>query len=53
MERLYKIEYENTVTGERGDMGFAPCPHKQACALLSKLTPYTWRRLYLVDVSNG
>lgn len=52
MERLYKIECENTVTGNRMDMGFAPCPHKQACILLGKLTHYPWRRLYLVEVSN-
>lgn len=26
--RLHKIECENTTTGERVDMGFAPCLHE-------------------------
>lgn len=51
--RSYRIECENTVTGKREDMGFAPCTHKEACTLLGKITPYKWRRLYLVEVPNG
>ena len=51
--RLYKIECENTRTGDRYDMGFAPCSHEQACTLLSKLTAYPWRRLYLVEARNA
>ena len=50
--RLYKIECENTKTGDRYDMGFAPCSHETACILLSKITAYPWRRVYLVEIRN-
>ena len=48
--RLYNVIWKRDDTGACGQHNATPLTHGQACALLSKLTTYPWRRDLLEGV---
>jgi hypothetical protein len=48
--RLYHVEVMNERTGLRVRLSASPVTHSEGCAWLSKVTNYSWRRKYLVEV---
>ena len=49
-EQLYIIMLENLETKVKMPAGFDPCTHEEACTIMSKMTKYDWRRIYLEEV---
>ena len=47
---MFDIKIENLKTKKIYDSGFTPTNHKTACILISKMTNYVWRRIYLEPV---
>lgn len=49
-ERLYHVL--SIRNGVKTYMTRTPCSHKEACTIMSKITPYKWRTLMLEEVSG-
>lgn len=52
MERLYHLICVNERTGIEHQLTLYPMPHAQCCTMKSKITEYSWRRIYLREHSK-
>jgi hypothetical protein len=48
--RKYLILIENLRTKKIYNSGFEACDHKEAVVLISKMTNYSWRRIFLKEI---
>lgn len=50
MQRMYNVIWIRDDKGTRGQHNVTPLTHAEACAFLSKLTQYSWRRDLLEEI---